>query len=700
MSKFEVNKYLVFYYCSLFGLIAPILAVFIPHLFMKEQPTGLLFAALICFTGTIFNFYLYIKKKRLKVSAQILNLIFILSFSIGVFSSGGLNSSIVIYGPTLILIAGLLNGVGGVILPSFSFIFFIALIYFLEKLKIHSFILDHVSNSQLALELITSIGFSGLLTGVFVYLKDKSENQLKNSNNLLNEEKNKTKEKEILLTETQKISKLGNWSFHLQTGTIIWSETLFSLFPVKSKLQPPDFQSFVEMIHVEDREHFLKKVDNCINNGVPYQIIHRVIFPEKIIWIEGHGDAKKDANGNIIELFGTAQDVTEKIEIENILKQSIAQNNAIINSAKFSIITTNLDGIITTFNKEAEMILGYKENEMVGINSPAIFHELSEIIAVTEEICSTTGLKFQPGFETFVRSIDYDLFRERQWTYIKKNGEKFPVLLSLTALYDFNNNICGYMGIAKNISEEVKNKSIIDQQRNELLRSAKLASLGELSAGIAHEINNPLSIISGSTELLKKFKDQPEKFDKKIENINRCVDRISKIINGLKKFSRTEKTQEFKIQSLNKIIEESITLTSIKANNSGIEIFRELTCEAEIYCDEIEIEQVLVNLISNAIDAIEMLNEKWIKIKLSHENDTFILKIIDSGFGIPKDIQQKIFNPFFTTKEIGKGTGLGLSISKGILDAHGASINIINYDQYTCFEIKFQNASEIKNVAS
>jgi signal transduction histidine kinase len=117
-----------------------------------------------------------------------------------------------------------------------------------------------------------------------------------------------------------------------------------------------------------------------------------------------------------------------------------------------------------------------------------------------------------------------------------------------------------------------------------------------------------------------------------------------------------------------------------------------------ISCDEAEIEQVIINLINNSIDAIKDNNEKWIKVELIENSDLAVLSIIDSGPGIDEINIDKLFNPFFTTKSIGEGTGLGLSISKGIIDAHNGSIRINSNIKNTCFELRF-NKVVIKNVA-
>lgn len=239
-----------------------------------------------------------------------------------------------------------------------------------------------------------------------------------------------------------------------------------------------------------------------------------------------------------------------------------------------------------------------------------------------------------------------------------------------------------------------KNEELL-QEQTKSLQNAKLASLGQISAGIAHEINNPLATISGAIQLLPSSINDTEKFNRKVDIIKKSIKRVDKIIKGLRKFSRST-TENTRIEvKLHTVVEEALTLTEAKAKHAEVKIETELDKNLISSCDEIEIEQVLVNLISNAIDAIKNLETKWIKIVLKQENDMCLLHVIDSGRGISPEIEKKLFEPFFTTKPVGEGTGLGLSISKGIIEDHGGQLQINSKFENTCFEIRINK----KNVA-
>lgn len=233
----------------------------------------------------------------------------------------------------------------------------------------------------------------------------------------------------------------------------------------------------------------------------------------------------------------------------------------------------------------------------------------------------------------------------------------------------------------------------LDIEKAKSQQSAKLATLGELSAGIAHEISNPLAIISATTQLLPKHYNDLEGLNNRIKAIERAVARATKIVGGLRKFSRLANPSDFSSHSLRDLIRESIVLVEAKARTFQTPVSLDCISEARVACDEVEIGQVFINMIGNAIDAICDQDEKWVKISVSETENEVVVQIRDSGKGIPPDIAKKLFDPFFTTKPAGVGTGLGLSITTSILTRHNATIKIVEKDPNTCFEIRFQRVA-------
>lgn len=232
----------------------------------------------------------------------------------------------------------------------------------------------------------------------------------------------------------------------------------------------------------------------------------------------------------------------------------------------------------------------------------------------------------------------------------------------------------------------------VDTQRRQSLQNAKLTSLGEMASGVAHEINNPLMVISGLAQSLKRsLENETLKKEKGSEQLNKIistVDRIAKIIKGLRNFSRDSFDDEFVLAPLKIILSNSYDLCKSKIDDNEIKFSTSLPPEIDIKCREVQLVQVLVNLINNSIDAIANLEDRWINIKFFQTETHIQIIFTDSGKGISPEIAEKIMQPFYTTKEIGKGTGLGLSISKGIIEDHGGNLTLDSNRDHTTFIIE------------
>lgn len=233
----------------------------------------------------------------------------------------------------------------------------------------------------------------------------------------------------------------------------------------------------------------------------------------------------------------------------------------------------------------------------------------------------------------------------------------------------------------------------LDQQKALVANANKLSALGEMAAGIAHEINTPLATIKLLTsqvqhEMSSGIPDL-DGLNDHLVNIDRTVDRLAKIVRGLKSFSRDGSEDPFEMTNLHQVIDDTISLCSERCRLHGIELRTHLTAAPlSVYCRSIQICQVLLNLINNAHDAVENLEEKWIEISTEEHDDCVELRVTDSGKGIPPEIAEKIFNPFFTTKGVGRGTGMGLSISHGIVKRHGGTLILDPFKATTCFLVR------------
>jgi two-component system sensor histidine kinase HydH len=254
------------------------------------------------------------------------------------------------------------------------------------------------------------------------------------------------------------------------------------------------------------------------------------------------------------------------------------------------------------------------------------------------------------------------------------------------------------MAIEKKVQERtnelVEAQRIVSEQQQKMVNSSRLSSLGEMAAGIAHEINNPLAIIASTSKYLKKMNDAGKLNEAlvrdSLNDVDQTVLRISKIIVGLRNISRDSSEEKFSRIYIKDIFSDLFSICTEKFRNHSIElsiIDPQNLMESKIYCRRIQISQVLLNIVSNAFDAVQVTSgQKWVRISLQDVSGHFFIRIADSGPGISADLREKIFQPFFTTKEIGKGTGLGLSLSKAIIDGHGGVLTLDPVD-HTQFSI-------------
>lgn len=236
-----------------------------------------------------------------------------------------------------------------------------------------------------------------------------------------------------------------------------------------------------------------------------------------------------------------------------------------------------------------------------------------------------------------------------------------------------------------------------------LANASKMATLGEIAAGVAHEINNPLHTLTLTSHLLERLASagrlSAEAIQPHLKKVETCVKRMATIVSELKDFSRDSSQDDYKRAPLTRVVNETLDLCHSRLLSKDIDVMvSEIPDGWEAECRSSQISQVLLNLLNNAFDAVREQNVRWIKLEILDKGSLFEISVTDSGPAIPKDVARRIMDPFFTTKPPGKGTGLGLSISSNIMTDHGGSLALDSTSPNTRFVMtlpKTQGASTL-----
>lgn len=298
----------------------------------------------------------------------------------------------------------------------------------------------------------------------------------------------------------------------------------------------------------------------------------------------------------------------------------------------------------------------------------------------------------------FIHILDYPFLRyNHEYTSLG-----FGVVLSTTILMAILIQAVTIYELQRDYLLKLEN--LVYERTGLLVNQSKMSALGEMSSGMAHEINNPLGIIAGRASQLKRaFKRgdvSKESLIKGLEQIEQTGERITKIIKGLQEFSRDTKGDQAQIIPLEHLINETLFLSHERFNENGVKIIIGQIPHINIECRHIQITQVLVNLINNAFDAVVNSKDCWVRIDFKEVENDIEIRVTDSGLGIPENIRSKIMQPFFTTKDVGKGTGLGLAISRGIVEDHQGNLSYDAQSLNTCFVVRLPLVSHPKQTST
>jgi two-component system sensor kinase FixL len=367
------------------------------------------------------------------------------------------------------------------------------------------------------------------------------------------------------------------------------------------------------------------------------------------------GEAK--VNGERL-FIGIAHDISERKRSA----ETVRRLAAIVESSDDAIVSTDLSGIVTTWNKGAERLYGYSADEIVGL-------PIATIVPVERQ-------------DEEPRILDLigrgDRIEHFETIRLRKDGQAIDVSLTVSPMRNTERRVIGASKIARNIGQRKVQERRIQELQGELLHATRLVSAGQLAAALAHELNQPLSAILNYSGVLEELSSavagsQGEMLRDVVEKITLQTARAGEIIRRLRGFvAKRESEQE--IQDLNQTIEESLSLGLVGSTYANVRLKTDLAPDLPpVKFDRVQIQQVMINLLRNAVEAMQNSARRELRVATAHDDRGFVVvSVADSGVGLPSEILDTLFQPFITTK--GQGLGIGLSICRSIVESHGGKL--------------------------
>jgi PAS domain S-box-containing protein len=353
-----------------------------------------------------------------------------------------------------------------------------------------------------------------------------------------------------------------------------------------------------------------------------------------------------------------------------VLLKADALQRAIFNSANFSSIATDASGVIQIFNVGAEQMLGYDADEVMNKLTPADLSDRQELIARAAALSLEHKTPITPGFEALVFKASRGIEDIYPLTYIRKDGSRFPAIVSVTALRDDEDVILGYLLIG---TDNTARKQVEEA----LLRSEMLASAGRMAASIAHEINNPMEAIMNTLYLARTTPGVPAVALEYMDIADGELMRIAHITRQTLGFYR-----EFSAATSNSasaLIDSVVNLMQAKIRSTGAQVERQCSLDLRVMGIAGELRQILANLLANSLDAIGQKGRIVLRAAASidplNTSHRVRITVSDSGCGMTLATTKRIFEPFFTTKGT-VGTGLGLWVCKQLVEKNIGSIKV------------------------
>ncbi|WP_291858868.1 sensor protein FixL [Bradyrhizobium sp.] len=454
---------------------------------------------------------------------------------------------------------------------------------------------------------------------------------------------------------------VGTWDLNLATRELEWSETTRSLFGILRDA-PVGYDHFLALLEPEDRERTEREIARVTRFGGNLDVSFRVgAASGRGQWIRARGGLVMDEAGVARHLSGIAFDINEEKHLEEALRTRENHLRSILDTVPDAMIVIDGRGIMQFFSTAAERLFGYAEHEAIGRN--------------VKELMPEPDRSRHDGYLSRYRSTGerHIIGIGRIVTGQRRDGTTFPMHLSVGEMQSGGEPY--FTGFVRDLTEHQQTQAQLQELQSELVHVSRLSAMGEMASALAHELNQPLAAISnymkGSRRLLAGSADPNTlKIESAMDRAAEQAQRAGQIIRRLRDFvSRGE--SEKRVESLSKLIEEAGALGLAGAREQNVQLRFSLDPEFDlVLADRVQIQQVLVNLFRNALEAMAQSQRRdLIVTNASVADDMVEVEVSDTGTGFPDDVKPNLFQTFFTTKDT--GMGVGLSISRSIIEAHG-----------------------------
>lgn len=454
---------------------------------------------------------------------------------------------------------------------------------------------------------------------------------------------------------------VGTWDLDLTTQELEWSETAKSLFGM-ARDQPITYGLFVSLLLPMDRERMEEAIKRVAEHGGNVDVSFRISRSQGSgHWIRARGGLVRDDTGAPRHISGIFLDIDEEKQLEDALRTRESHLRSILDTVPDAMIVINGDGIVQLFSTAAERMFGYAEREAIGKN-------VSELMPMPDRARHDGYLaRYLSTGERHIIGIG------RIVTGKRRDGTTFPMHLSIGEMQ--SGGALYFTGFVRDLTEHQETQARLQELQSELVHISRLSAMGEMASALAHELNQPLAAISnymkGSRRLLADSTDpNAPKIESAMDRAAEQAIRAGQIIRRLRDFvSRGE--SEKRVESLSKLIEEAGALGLTGAREQNIQLRFNLNPDFDlVLVDRVQIQQVLVNLFRNALEAMSQSSQRELIVSNAEVGDEMLeVAVSDTGSGFHDDVKSHLFQTFFTTKET--GMGVGLSISRSIIEGHG-----------------------------